>query len=302
VIKNNLFTCIVAFLLCVVTLHAAGTVERADALQLLPKDAVILYTYPIEEAHRIKYPQTARLYDRRDCILTADMDSDGKDELVVVYSTGSRTQVGEPGTPPAHLNIYKHIKGKWALQYQYAGEPGLNFGIFGVDSLFGTKNIQLVFYSGYYSYQLVVIHYNGKEYERSFVGEKLSGEGDISIYELNNDKKPEILIYSPHEPLPAIYTWGAKTHSFEVLTDTQTLNRFYHLVINSIRSTPGYTGHSSFADDWAIFESYDKLGDSKNALIIGKTIVDGFRDQEGIWGMDIWELVEKRMAQLQKAE
>lgn len=252
---KNIFI-ILAFscLLYNVAACAEVPVKSIDIAKLLPQDSTILQLYPVENAQDIWNPGLLKLYANRsmkDCIVNADFDKDGENELIVIYSTKSAK--GRMSSPL--INIYKRFKGEWGLRH------------------------------------------NGLEHEMISVGHAYTGHMEISVCDLDDDKVPEIMVSSVWDPLPAIYKWNRKSRTFSLLVKSSILSKLYKQVIDKMEKYSASGGPYGGSDWWALFESYDKIGDSKNALIVGKRILSGHH--EGTYWTWARERIQKRVNQLE---
>ena len=256
------------------------TAESPEVKHLLPYGATICKSEPILKAQIGKHQQrgwySTPQSKEEDCVLTSDLDNDGKDELVIVYSTPTKDD-----SPQNYLDIYKKAKYKWILQYHHG--YGSVIPQLGVLNLVNTKMKQIVFTSGWSAsigYGLFVIQYNGKEY-KSIISEKEDNTGfNISLYDIDGNKQKEILAHRRFAPLATVFKWNDKTRFFEVLTDTNsaTMRNYYKLVVATIKTPLESDGRFNDGYAWALFESYDKLGDSSNAISIGKQMMEYFND------------------------
>lgn len=231
-------------------------VKSIDIAKLLPQDSTILPAYPVENAQEIWTPGLLKLDARRsmkDCIVNADFDKDGENELIVIYST--KSVKGYMALPL--INIYKRFKGEWELRH------------------------------------------NGLEHEIISVGHAHTGHMEISICDLDDDKIPEIMVSSVWDPLPAIYKWNRKSRTFSPLVKSAILNKLYKQVIDKMERYTANGGPYGSSDWWALFESYDKIGDSKNALRVGKRILKEEENHEGMYWIWAIESIRKRIAQLE---
>ena len=271
--------------------------------QLLPPDAVINNACPVELieglGHLTRWDDEPRC--DAPCISTADLDMDGNNELVIVYSTPMpNSEMGLHAQPhPTNLVIYKQLKDKWALQYHYMGKEGAS--VFGVAKLLNTNATQIIFNSGLVSKELALIQYDGKEYKALIPNKKDTGNYAISIYDIDGDKEQEIMLHTVGLPLARIYKWNKKDKLFEIFTNTKILNSYYKLIIHNMQDLVDGWGAGWETYAWALFESYDKVGDADSAIKIGKKMLNSAdHSRESIYCT--WDIaaVMKRIAELEK--
>lgn len=254
--KNIFIISAFSCLLYNVAACAEVPVKSIDIAKLLPQDSTILQSYPADNAQDIWNPGLLKLFARRsmkDCIVNADFDKDGENELIVIYSNKS----AKGGMSLPLINIYKKLKGEWELKH------------------------------------------NGLEHKMISVGDAHTGHMEISICDLDDDKVPEIMVSSVWDPLPAIYKWNRKSHTFSPLVKSEILNKLYKQVIDKMERYTANGGPYGPSDWWALFESYDKLGNSKNTLKAGKRILKEEENHDGTYWIWATERIQKRVNQLE---
>ncbi len=233
-----------------------------------------------------------------DCVITADLDNDGEEELAIFYSIPTK---GDLST--SYLEIHKKIKGKWKLQYRNAyGNVVLDFGVV---ELFNNKKKQVIVDSGVgasIGYRLFVTQYNGKQYASLLSEKEESLNSGIFVSDIDGNNQKEILASHRFSPLAMVYKRNDKTGFIEVLTDTNsvTLRNYYKLVIAKIKTPFESGGNFNDGYAWALFESYDKLGDSANAITIGKQLMvcKGGDENKYAW----YDSVKSRLKVLEKSK
>ena len=265
----------------------------AEIKQLLPPDATIAKAEPPAQAEAKKslrswYTLPAR--KEQDCIALEDVDGDGKKELIVVYLIPVKGD-----SPESELSIYKWVKGKWVSQFRQNGSSVVVS--FGVVRLLGNKAKQIFFNSGMgasVGYSLSLIQYNGERY-KSIITDGVNW--GATFYDINKDKKQELVFHYRYSPLPVVFSWDSETQQYTKSTDGKLLEAYYRLVINVIKSPLDNEGNFDDGYAWALFESYDKLGDSANAIKIGRQLIDA-KDLGAGYGW--YNIVKDRLAQLEK--
>jgi tetratricopeptide (TPR) repeat protein len=287
-----------------IPLKESPVADSTTVKQLLPPGATVAKAFPIKEIvagdnldHLVR-TQTSQ----KDCIVYADLDADGVDELAIAYST----PVIEKGYTDiqSHLSIYKHIGDSWVLQYSQ--ELGSVVYEFDAVRLFRRKpGKQLLVSSGAgasIGYGLFVIQYRDGKYQ-SLLSEKDSTlNWGITVSDLDADTNKEILTYQRYWPFPAIYSWNSKDGLFEVLSGTSPaiLKNLYSSTINSIKTPFGSDGKFNDSNAWKLFISYDKLGDFPNAIKVGNELLDYQRKSEG--GYNWFEYVNSRLMEIEGSQ
>lgn len=285
--------------------HQPPIADSETIKQLLPPGAKLVKADMLGVREYPPFSEIVRAYPlnhQKDCIVYADLDADGVDELAVAYS--SPTVEKGYTEPQSYLNIYKYTGTAWTKQYS---QP-LGNVVYGFDAvkLFrGKPGKQLVISSGTgasIGYGLFLIQYQDGKY-RSLLSEKDTAlNWGIQVTDLDADAINEVLAYQRYWPFPTIYEWSSKDGLYEISSDTNSaiLKNLYSSTIKAVKTPYDNDGKFNDRNAWKLFISYDKLGDYDSAIKVGNELL-GFQRKSG-GGYNWFEYVKSRLAEIESID